>query len=42
MGTIFDAWQRHGLTVLYVTHDRGLADRAERRLILDGGQVRER
>ncbi|MGZ8618577.1 MAG: ABC transporter ATP-binding protein [Actinomycetota bacterium] len=42
MGTIFDAWHRHGLTVLYVTHDRGLADRAERRLILDGGQVRER
>lgn len=42
MGTIFDAWQRRGLTVLYVTHDAGLADRAERRLILDGGQVRER
>ena len=42
MGTIFDAWHRRGLTVLYVTHDHELADRAERRLVLEGGQVRER
>jgi putative ABC transport system ATP-binding protein len=42
MGTIFEAWRRRGLTVLFVTHNHELADRAERRLILDGGKVRER
>jgi len=42
MGTIFETWRRRGLTVLYVTHDHDLADRAERRLILEDGQVRER
>jgi putative ABC transport system ATP-binding protein len=42
MATIFDAWRRRGLTVLFVTHNQELADRAERRLVLDGGRVRER
>ena len=41
MGTIFDAWRRRGLTVLFVTHNHELAGRAERRLILEGGKVRE-
>lgn len=42
MSTIFAAWRQRGLTVLFVTHNHELADRAERRLILDGGMVRER
>ena len=42
MATIFEAGRRRGLTVLFVTHNRELADRAERRLILDGGKVHER
>lgn len=42
MSTIFEAWRQRGLTVLFVTHNHELADRAERRLILDGGMVRER
>ena len=42
MATIFEAWRRRGLTVLFVTHNQELADRAERRLVLDGGRVRER
>ena len=42
MATIFEAGRRRGLTVLFVTHNHELADRAERRLILDGGKVRER
>jgi len=42
MATIFEAWRRRGLTVLFVTHNHELADRAERRLTLDGGKVRER
>lgn len=42
MDTIFDAWRRRGLTVLFVTHNEALADRAERRLIVDAGQVRDR
>ena len=42
MGTIFEAGRRRGLTVLFVTHNHALADRADRRLILDGGEVRER
>ena len=42
MRTIFDAWRRRGLTVLFVTHSHELADRAERRLILAGGKVHER
>jgi putative ABC transport system ATP-binding protein len=39
MGVIFDAWRRRGLTVLFVTHNRELAARAEHRLILEEGQV---
>ena len=42
MATIFEAGHRRALTVLFVTHNHELADRAERRLILDGGKVRER
>ena len=42
MATIFEAWRRRGLTVLFVTHNHELADRAERRLTLEGGKVRER
>jgi len=42
MATIFDAWRRRGLAVLFVTHNQELADRAERRLVLDAGRVRER
>ena len=42
MATIFEAGRRRGLTVLFVTHNHELADRAQRRLILDGGKVRER
>jgi putative ABC transport system ATP-binding protein len=39
MGVIFDAWQQRGLTVLFVTHSAELADRAQRRLHLDEGEV---
>jgi putative ABC transport system ATP-binding protein len=42
MLTILQAGRRHGLTVLFVTHDRELAARAERRLVLEAGQVHER
>jgi putative ABC transport system ATP-binding protein len=42
MATLFEAARRRGLTVLFVTHNHELADRAERRLTLDGGKVRER
>jgi putative ABC transport system ATP-binding protein len=41
MDLIFDAWRRRGLTVLFVTHDRRIASRAERRLILENGKVRD-
>jgi putative ABC transport system ATP-binding protein len=41
MRTIFEAGRRHGLTVLFVTHDHELAARAERRLVLEAGRVRE-
>ena len=41
MDVIFDAWRRRGLTVLFVTHNPDLAGRAERRLVLDGGEVRD-
>jgi putative ABC transport system ATP-binding protein len=40
MGVIFDAWQRRGLTVLFVTHNGVLAARAEHRLVLEEGEVR--
>lgn len=42
MRIIVDAGRRHGLTVLFVTHDPDIAERAERRLVLEAGQVRER
>jgi putative ABC transport system ATP-binding protein len=42
MDVIVDAWRRRGLTVLFVTHDRELAARAERCLVLEGGEVRDR
>lgn len=42
MDVIVEAWRRRGLTVLFVTHDHELAARAERRLVLEGGEVRDR
>lgn len=41
MAVIFDAWRRFGLTVLFVTHNPELAARAERRLVLSDGEVRD-
>jgi putative ABC transport system ATP-binding protein len=41
MEAILDVRERHGLTVLYVTHDRALASRADHRLVLEAGRVRE-
>jgi len=41
MGVIFDTWRRFGLTVLFVTHNRDLAARAERCLVLEDGEVRD-
>ena len=41
VGLIFDAWRRRGLTVLFVTHNRELAARAKRRLVLEDGEVRD-
>ena len=42
MEAIFETGRRHGLTVLFVTHDDDLASRAERRLVLEDGRVHER
>ena len=42
MRVIFDIWRRRRLTVLFVTHNRELAARAERRLVVAGGEVHER
>ncbi len=42
MRTIVDAGRRRGLTVLFVTHDHEIAARAERRLVLEAGEVHER
>jgi putative ABC transport system ATP-binding protein len=42
MDVILEAHRRLGLSVLFVTHNRELADRAERRLVLEGGEVRDR
>jgi putative ABC transport system ATP-binding protein len=39
MAVIFDAWRERGLTVLFVTHSRELAARAQRRLRLGDGEV---
>jgi putative ABC transport system ATP-binding protein len=41
MAVIFDAWRRLGLTVLFVTHNRELAARAQRCLVLERGEVRD-
>jgi putative ABC transport system ATP-binding protein len=41
MSVVFEAWRLRGLTVLFVTHDRELALRAERRLVVEDGEVRE-
>lgn len=41
MDIIFDAWRRRGLTVLFVTHNGEVAARAERRLVLEAGEVRD-
>ena len=42
MRTIVDAGRRRGLTVFFVTHDHEIAARAERRLVLEAGEVHER
>jgi ABC-type lipoprotein export system ATPase subunit len=39
LGVIFEAWRERGLTVLFVTHSRELATRADRRLHLSDGAV---
>lgn len=41
MSVVFDAWRVRGLTVLFVTHNREFAVRAERCLVLEDGEVRE-
>jgi putative ABC transport system ATP-binding protein len=41
MDLIFSASRERGLTVLFVTHSSELAGRAQRRLRLAGGGVRE-
>ncbi len=41
MSVVFGAWRQRGLTVLFVTHNRELAVRADRRLLLENGKVRE-
>jgi putative ABC transport system ATP-binding protein len=41
MGVILDAWRDRGLTVLFVTHSSELAGRAQRRLHLEDGKVKE-
>lgn len=39
MDIIFDAWRERGLTVLFVTHSRDLAARAQRQLRLEDGEI---
>jgi putative ABC transport system ATP-binding protein len=39
MEIVFTAWRERGLTVLFVTHSAALAERAQRRLQLVGGEV---
>jgi putative ABC transport system ATP-binding protein len=41
MSVILDAWGERGLTVLFVTHSPELAGRAQRRLHLEDGRVKE-
>jgi len=40
MGVILAAWRARGLTVLYATHSQALGDLAQRRVRLEGGEVR--
>jgi ABC-type lipoprotein export system ATPase subunit len=42
MRVIFEVSRRRRLTVLFVTHNLELAARAERRLVVADGQVRQR
>jgi putative ABC transport system ATP-binding protein len=42
MEAIVATGRRHGLIVLFVTHDADLASRAQRRLVLEDGRVHER
>jgi putative ABC transport system ATP-binding protein len=42
MDAIVEAGRRHGLTVLFITHDADLASRGQRRLVLEDGRVHER
>jgi ABC-type lipoprotein export system ATPase subunit len=42
MDAIVAAGRRHGVTVLFVTHDHDLASRAQRHLVLEDGRVHER
>jgi putative ABC transport system ATP-binding protein len=42
MEAIVATGRRHGLIVLFVTHDDDLASRAQRRLVLEEGRVHER
>ena len=42
MDAIVATGRRHGLIVLFVTHDDDLASRAQRRLVLEDGRVHER
>jgi putative ABC transport system ATP-binding protein len=39
MEIIFAAWRERGLTVLFVTHSRALAERAQHRFALVDGEV---
>jgi putative ABC transport system ATP-binding protein len=38
---LFGLVRTHGRTMILVTHDRGIAARADRRLALAGGQLGE-
>lgn len=42
MEAVVAAGHRHGVSVLFVTHDHDLASRAQRRLVLEDGGVHER
>lgn len=39
IGLLKDLWKKEGKTVIMVTHDLGLADRAERKIHLKDGQI---
>ena len=42
MDMLEDLWRERGLTMVIVTHDSAVAKRAQRRLHLSGGSVKER